>query len=246
MHGEIIYTGSKSRETIPVQSWLYHAHRLRGFAALAVIITIVLVGCGGKQIHSTVQYEDIGLEPGGLVEHGLGFITPSTVTGREQDIQSLAFIFARILEQEHPRIHVVSLPEALSAINQAGLADEYKQMYIDYSDTGIFKHDPLRKVGAAIGARYLAQLKLSSFNQDSRGRFSFLGLRLLQTKEANIRLFLQIWNSETGSIVWEGTEEVNYAWDTSKEKPVTFQLIVEEIAVNLVSKLPCKSDPALE
>jgi hypothetical protein len=31
---------------------------------------------------------------------------------------------------------------------------------------------------------------------------------------------------------------VNYAWDTTSEKPVTFQLIVEEIARNLVSKLP--------
>lgn len=229
-----------------MQSLLYCANRLRGFTALAVMIALLSAGCSGKQIHSTVQYEDIGLEQGGLVDHGLGFITPSTVTGREQDIQSLAFIFARVLEQEHPGIHVVSLPEALSAINQAGLADEYKQMYIDYSDTGIFKQDALRKVSAAIGARYLAQLKLSSFNQDSRGRFSLLGLRLLQTKEANIRLFLQIWNSETGRIVWEGTEEVNYAWDTSKEKPVTFQLIVEEIARNLVSKLPCKSDRTQE
>jgi len=53
--------------------------------------------------------------------------------------------------------------------------------------------------------------------------------------------FFQIWNSETGAIVWEGAEELNYAWDTSSEKPVTFQLIVEEIARNLVSKLPAST-----
>ena len=221
-----------------VQSVFHTTRRLLGFAALAVLVALLSGGCSSNQIHSTVQYEDISLASNGLETHGLGFITPSTVTGQEQDVQSLAFIFARVLEKERPDIRVISLPEALSAINQAGLADEYKQMYVDYSDTGIFKKNSLSKVGEVIGARYLVQLKLSGFSQNSKGRFSFLGLRVAQTKEANIRLFFQVWNSETGAIVWEGTEEVNYAWDTTKEKPVTFQLVVEEIARNLVSKLP--------
>jgi len=220
------------------QTGFYSVHRLMGFTALAVLVVVMSAGCSTNQIHSMVQYEDISLEPNGLENHGLGFITPSTVTVQEQDVQSLAFFFARVLEKDRPDIRVISLPEALSAVNQAGLSDEYKQMYVDYSDTGIFKKNSLRKVGEVIGARYLAQLKLSGFNQNSKGRFNFLGLRVLQTKEANIRLFFQIWNSETGAIVWEGTEEVNYAWDTTSEKPVTFQLIVEEIARNLVSKLP--------
>ncbi len=221
-----------------IQAGVCYVHRLTGFAALAVLVVVMFVGCSTNQIHSMVQYEDISLVSNGLETHGLGFITPSTVTGQEQDVQNLAFIFARVLEKERPDIRVIGLPEALSAVNQAGLSDEYKQMYVDYRDTGIFKKNALRKVGEVIGARYLAQLKLSGFSQNSKGRFNFLGLRLLQTKEANIRLFFQIWNSETGAIVWEGAEELNYAWDTSSEKPVTFQLIVEEIARNLVSKLP--------
>ena len=197
-----------------------------------------LYGCSTTQIHSSVQFEDISLSPTGLSTHGLAFITPSTVTGREQDTQSLAFIFADVMHKQRPDIKVVSLAETLSAINLAGIADEYKKMYFDYSDTGIFKKDALRIVGEATGARYLAQLKLSSFNQYSKGRFSFLGIRMVQTREANIRLFLQIWNSELGAIAWEGTEELNYAWDTTREKPVTFKLVVEEIARNLISKLP--------
>ena len=61
---------------------------------------------------------------------------------------------------------------------------------------------------------------------------------MIQTKEANIRLFLQIWDSGNGTIVWKGAEELNYAHDTYSEKPVTFQLVVEEVTRNLVSKLP--------
>ena len=118
------------------------------------------------------------------------------------------------------------------------MADEYKQMYIDYRDTGIFKRELLNAVGKVTGVRYLAQLKLSNFVQISKGRFSALGLRMFQTNQANIRLFLQIWDSQKGTIAWEGTDEVNYSWETSTEKPVTFRVIVEETAGNLVGKLP--------
>jgi hypothetical protein len=228
---------------------LRHPHQLtfHAFHVLCMTTFIALAlafsgGCSTDQVHSTVKYHDISLKCCGLETHGLGFLTPSTVTGQEQDIQSLAFIFANQLEKQRPDIRVVSLPEVLSAVNQAGMADEYKQMYVDYSDTGIFKQESLRRVGQTTGVQYLAQLKLSSFNQNSKSRFNFLGLRLFQTKEANIRLFLQIWNSKMGSIVWEGTEELNYAWDTAREQPVTFQLVVEEIAENLISKLPVNGE----
>jgi hypothetical protein len=194
-------------------------------------------GCA-NQIQSTVQFEEISLAPDGLPSGGLAFITPSTVTGREQDIQSLAFIFASVFERQRPDIRVISLPETLSAVNAAGLTDDYKKMYFDYSDTGIFKKDALHRVGEVTDARYLAQLKLASFTQNAKGRFSILGIRMIQTQEANIRLFFQIWDSKQGAIVWEGTEELNYAWDTTREKPVSFQLVVEEIARNLISKLP--------
>ena len=206
--------------------------------SLLTLLFVMNTGCARHQVHASVEFENIALTADDLETYGLGFITPSTVTGREQDIQSLAFIFARVLEEDRTEIYVVGLPETLSAINQADLADEYKQMYIDYSDTGIFKQSLLKKVGNVAGVRYLAQLKLSGFEQGAKGRFGLLGWRMVQTKHANIRLFLQVWDSENGAIVWEGTEELIYSNDSFSERPVTFQLVVEEVAHNLLSKLP--------
>jgi hypothetical protein len=207
-------------------------------SALCLVIAFALGACARNQVHSTARDTIISLEPGQLEAHGLAFVTPSTVTGQEEDKQTLASIFAEVLEAERPGIRVVSLPETLSAINTAGIADEYKQMYVDYRDTGIFKRELLMAVGKVTGVRYMAQLKLSNFTQLSKGRFSALGLRMFQTNQANIRLFLQIWDSQQGTIAWEGTDEVNYSWETSSEKPVTFRVIVEETAGNLVRKLP--------
>ena len=205
---------------------------------MAFLATSLLSGCASDQVHSTAHHSAMSTNNVDLVTHGLAFITPSTVTGQEEDKQTLAFIFAEIMNEERPDIKVVTLPQTLSAINKAGLADKYIAMYADYGDTGIFRKDMLEEVGKATGVRYLAQLKLSNFGQQSRGRFSALGIRMVQTKEASIRMFFQIWDSVDGSIVWEGTEEVTYAWESGSAEPVTFRVIVEETAQNLISLLP--------
>ena len=205
---------------------------------LCLLIACTTGACSKLQVHSSARDSVISLEPGQLEAHGLAFITPSTVTGQEEDKQTLASIFAEVLETERPGILVVSLPKTLSAINTAGIADQYKRMVIDYRDTGIFKRELLASIGKVSGARYVAQLKLSDFEQFSKGRFSALGLRMFQTNQAKIRLFLQIWDSRKGTIAWEGTDEVNYSWETSTEEPVTFRVIVEEAAGNLIGRLP--------
>ena len=212
-----------------------------GIQAIVFMIA-VFSGCGIKQTHSFAQHVDIGLGPSDLEIYGMAFITPSTVTGKEQDRQALALIFSVKLAAERPDLQAVNLPETLSAINKAGLADSYRQMFADYSDTGIFKKDTLRQVGEVTGARYLAQIKLASFAQDSNRRLSLFGMRLFQTKQANVRVLLQIWDSANGTIVWEGADEVNLASDTVTEKPVAFKVVVEKAASNLIARLP-QSEP---
>jgi hypothetical protein len=60
----------------------------------------------------------------------------------------------------------------------------------------------------------LAQLKLANMQQGAKGRWSFLGVDILQTQYANLRGFFQIWVSRDGSIAWEGIDEVTFAIDT--------------------------------
>lgn len=201
---------------------------------------LLLAGCAtvGDQIVPTTVSKNITLNPGDLAQHGLAFLTPSTVTGQEQDRQSLALIFSETMSARLPAVHLVPLSDTLGLINRAGLAETYRKMFEDYRETGIFTRDSLQKIGQAVGTRYFAQLKLAGFNQDTFERFSLLGFRLFQTLHANIRLYLQIWDSETGVIAWEGSEELNYSYDSSAERPVTFQVVVEEAARHLISHLP--------
>jgi hypothetical protein len=199
---------------------------------------LALAGCAGTQIFPALQVQRISLSPGELESGGVAFITPSTVTGQEQEKQAVALIFAEVLKRERPALRVVTLAETLGAINRAGLADAYRQMYSDYRDTGLFSGQVLRKLGGATGARYMVQLKLQGFEQGARERFGILGIRVVETKYAHIRLFLQVWDSRDSTIVWEGMQEMRQSSDTTTEEPVMLRTVLELSARDLIARLP--------
>ncbi len=201
-------------------------------------ILILLCACFVPQVHDTTQNRTISLKADDLPTYGVAFITPSTVTGQEEEKQEVALTFAEVLKKERPSIRSLSLPETLNAINQAGLSEDYKRMYDDYRDTGLFNRDILQKVGAATKTRYVAQIKLMAFSQGSDNRLGVFGLRMINTKYADLRLFFQIWNTQNGTIAWEGVQEIHYAIDRVSETPVTQRVIIEKAAHEIISKLP--------
>jgi len=216
----------------------------RGFLMWsAIAVATALLGCTLPQTYSSIQHRSLTLHPTDLERHGMAFITPSTVTGQEEERQAVALTFSEVLQKKRPDIPVMTLPQTLSAVNQSGVEDSYRRMFEDYRDTGLFKQDSLRIVGSATGMRYIAQLKLSGFSQVSDGRLSVLGLRLLSTKVARLRLFFQIWDSRDGSIAWEGMEELEYAEDTPMERTVTLKRVMEQAASDLIDRLPSGQGP---
>ena len=199
----------------------------------------LLAGCTSPGMYYPKVHEQaISLRKDELAAHGIAFITPSTVTGQEQEKEAVALTFADILKAERPTLKVSTLAETLGAVNKAGLAEEYRRMYEDYRDTGLFPADALRGVAAATGARYLAQLKLQGYSQGSKGRFGFLGLRIVETQYADVRLFLQVWDGRDGSIAWEAMQELRIARESMTEKPLMLRQMLEHSARELIARLP--------
>jgi hypothetical protein len=204
----------------------------------AIVGALLLGGCFPMQIYPTLQHRGITLKSGDLEAHGIGFITPSAATGQEEEKQAVAMVFAEVMQQERKAVRVVPLAEMLGAINKAGLADAYTRMYDDYRDTGLLKREILQQVGAVSGVRYIAQIKVQSFGQTAKERFGILGLRIVETKTAGLRLFFQIWDSYDGTVAWEATQELHYSFDTVSEEQLTLPKVVGRAAQELVSKLP--------
>lgn len=211
---------------------------LRAWPALTVCALLV----GGCSVTTQERYEvdhaTLDLGAADLEQQGIGFLTPAAATGREADKQALAHAFAEQLKRSRPGVTVAPLPAILSAVNAADLDQQYKRMYRDYLETGILEGSVLRRIGAEGKVGYLVQLSLADFQQQGRSRFSFLGLRLFDTKQANLRVFMQIWNSQTGAVAWEGSAELNYAYDTPAEDPAPFLTAANLAAARLYQELP--------
>jgi heme-degrading monooxygenase HmoA len=214
--------------------------RARYRALLACVL--LLAGCATtSQMYSAQIIADqsgASLKSGDLASFGMAFVTPSTVTGQEEDKQALALSFSKALVEQRPSFRIVPLTETLTSVNRAGLYQDYRRMIIEYRDSGLMDGNALGKVGKATGARYIALLNMAGFQQAYRDRLGVLGLRVLQTKEAHIRLTLQIWNSLDGSIAWEGTQEIRMATETAAESAVSFVSVVQAAAEKLAAQIP--------
>jgi hypothetical protein len=219
-------------------------------ALLAIGLALLLSACASQQIRTTTQQNipttqvlAINLQSEDIRTGGIAFITPSSVTGQEEDKQALALAFTEVLLEVRPDLRIVPLPQTLSAVNRMGLTRDYKQMFEDYRLAGIFDREALQKVAEATGTRYLAQLKLGAFRQESKSRLGIMGMRVLETKTSTIRLFLQIWDSKDGSVAWEGAQESTVSHESMAEEYVSMKSIVQESAHDLVAHLPSAGLP---
>ena len=218
-------------------------HHIRLWSSVAAVA--VCFGCATiPQTYRSLHHRSYTLMPLDLERNGVAFITPSTVTGQEEEKQAVASLFTEVLATKRPDIPLLSLPQTLSSVNRAGIELNYANMFEDYRNTGLFKLDSLRDIGKATNKRYLAQLKLSGFTQGSDGRLGVFGLRVIKTHTARLRLVLQIWDSQDGSIAWEAMEELEYSEDSLMERTVTLRTIMEKAAQDLVECLPSVPSPS--
>lgn len=206
-------------------------------SSVLLVSSLFIFGCS-TQFRSNIEHNVHLLEKVPLVQQGLTFITPTTITGMEQDKQYLALTFSHALKKARPELRISDLSKTLGMINQANLEDEYQKMYEDYNETGIFNKSTLKKIGSLTNSRYICQLKLSYFKSKAQGRWSILGLTVYDTESANLRLFVQIWDATTGIIVWEAAQELTYAYDTTSEDPVTFSNMIHLAAKDIAKALP--------
>jgi hypothetical protein len=208
---------------------------LQRIATLA--IALGLGGCGvTSQLHSELNYGGTGTDVL-LASAGIGVLTPAAPTGQESDKQALGDALGSALQEGAPGARVLPLSEMLSAINQAGLARNYASMLDEYEHTGILERDGLQQIGVASGVRYLAKFNLGNFTQGSDKRLSIAGIRMFDTWRASIRVHLEIWDSVTGEIAWQGNEELVFAREGVKERPVSFRQVAHLAAGNLVKKV---------
>jgi hypothetical protein len=84
-------------------------------------------------------------------------------------------------------------------------------MLSGFARSGILERERLQRIGAALRSRYMLQPGLAEFNQVLTDKFEIASWKILRTRLSTLRLWLQVWDTQTGHILWESTGEVTVA-----------------------------------
>jgi hypothetical protein len=108
-----------------------------------------------------------------------------------------------------PTLKVTTEQETLSKINRHGLGVEYTQMRFDGEESHLLNYGSLARIGAALGVQYFFQPRLAAFTQIMTDRMKIPGLdfRIVQTRSSLLRVSLQLWEAESGELIWSSVLE---------------------------------------
>jgi hypothetical protein len=210
------------------------------YLSITILIFFTISCSAGAFKQLNVESHILFKEVDNLSKGNIGFLTTTVGTGEEKYRRVVMNILAEVIKNNRKDLKIVPPSLGFSLINSKELADEYAKGKKDYEITGIWNKEVLRKIGKAMGVRYLIQPELIKFETWTNTRVNLVGIRLMETRESTIRVFMQIWDTETGAIVWEGAGEATFAKDSLKSRPVRFEDIMRIAWKDLIKKLPGK------
>ena len=135
----------------------------------------------------------------------LGVIAPANLQGLGP---SLSDALVNALAKAQPPIRAIPVYDTVSIINERGLAQNYVDLLSNFGPRGILELQLLRRIGSALGSRYLLLPGLGEFNQTIVDKYEVLGLKLVRTRVTTLRLWLQLWDAQTGHLLWESAGEL--------------------------------------
>lgn len=158
--------------------------------------------------HTNFLPRPVVLDPADLAREPmatLGVVAPAGLQGLGPSVSQA---LARALAEVSPPIRAASAVDALSTLNERGLASEYADLVAEFGRSGILERERLRRIAAALGSRYLLLPGLGGFDNTVVDRYEIAGFKLVRNRVVVLRLWLQIWDARSGRIAWESSGEV--------------------------------------
>ncbi|GKS59329.1 hypothetical protein YTPLAS18_28560 [Nitrospira sp.] len=195
-------------------------------ALLLVLLTLVSTGCSGRLYGWEVRTNSTPLSSSyhlaTLGQDKMAVLTPMSTPSLRGTEVGMGYYLGAVLHKVAPTWHIVDERESVTLINTHGLVEEYARMRTDAELTNILDRHRLQKIGAAVGARYVLQLRLAHFSEDLQDRWSFpaLNIRVVQTRSSILRLALQLWDTTNGELIWSSTAEATLENETMDQDPI--------------------------
>jgi hypothetical protein len=210
---------------------------------LLLLMLVYMSGCSssiyGWQVRTSSTAFSPSFDPASLAKEPVAVLGALTMPGLRGNEIGFDYMFGEVLHRVAPHFQIISQQQTITQINQQGLATEYAQMRVDAEQSHILNREPLKKVGAAIGARYVFQPRLASFTQTMYDRWTFPGFGVVvsQTRQSNLRMSVQLWDAKTGELLWASMAEGTMQSEAFAKDPVYLEDTVRVTLGSIVADL---------
>jgi hypothetical protein len=209
-----------------------------------IFLMVLAAGCAKPPAESKYSWE-LYVSPGITADSftGSSMAILPTVTITYDPLQqiyreTLAGLLYEALKKQKAGPKILPLDYVQSSINKAEMWAEYEKMIRDFDETSVLRKDTLQKLGRALGAKYVLLPKLLRFQQETFDRINVLGIAFLKTRQSTVDIHAQIWDVESGEVVWHGAGEGTLATEVVRGRPVSFMIVAQYACDSLVSRLP--------
>jgi hypothetical protein len=162
----------------------------------------------------------------------LGLLTPAGLQGVSPPL-SHALIAA--LSEASPPIRGMPSHETVNVLNAQGLVAEYADLLSGFVRSGILERARLQRIGSALGCRYVLLPGLAEYNQALVDKFEAFGVKLVRNRVTTLRLWLQLWDTWTGQILWESAGEATVASEILRpERAVPLDEVAKKLWLRMI------------
>lgn len=165
-------------------------------------------------------------------------IFPTLATGPLQGTAvGMSQYLSQTLNTLTPTWKVLTEQETLTRINKQGLGVEYIKMRGDADQSHLLDRHSLAKIGAALGVRYILQPRLAAFTQTMTERWQIpaFDIRVMQTRSSLLRVSMQLWEAESGELIWSSVAETVMESETVTQDPVFLEDAIRLTFGSLIS-----------
>jgi hypothetical protein len=172
--------------------------------------TILLAGCTPTylwDINTTSTPPPQPLDVADLARGPVAILGPLTPTSLQGFGTPLSHTLATVLSEASPPVRAAFPPDTVNRLNDRGLAPEYAELLSGFLRSGILERERLQRIGSGLGARYVFLPGLAEFSQVLVDKFELAGMKLVRNRVVTMRLWLQLWDTEQGHLLWESAGE---------------------------------------
>ena len=178
--------------------------------AILALWTALFAGCVPVYLwetHTTSTPRPQAFDVAVLVREPVATLGPLTPAGLQGFNPFLSRGLVAAISEVSPPIRGIPIHETVNVVNGQGLAAEYADLISGFVRSGI----RLQRIGSALGSRYVLLPGLADFNQVVIDKFEIAGIKMVRNRVITLRLWLQLWDTQTGEIVWESAGEATVA-----------------------------------